>query len=158
MQTQIIEQAAIKATSNQSGKINAKRCYIDLDVLADVQVMVALANISDELDSAPEALLSAVDPLFLLMSEGHDLPTCDASKEAVTFAGIGLSLASQINTKTFDADMFYLTQARLKPLDDMFVEGLCDIHELRNFYPPRKGHSILCKGVRMIRRVGAFFC
>lgn len=157
MQTQIIEQAAIKATSNQSGKINAKRCYIDLDVLADVQVMVALANISDELDSAPEALLSAVDPLFLLMSEGHDLPTCDASKEAVTFAGIGLSLASQINTKTFDTEVFALACESLESDEDRFLLGEIEMDQLPKI-ADGKGHTVLTKGVRMIRRVGAFFC
>lgn len=123
----------------------------DLDVICDGASLGISSQFTHEASFAPS------NPLDLLI-DGDEGCEADRSEWALLNGAVTLSIAANANVKTFDEDMFYLAQARLKPLEDMFVEGLCDITELRNFYTQRKGHTIFVKGVKMIRRVGRFFC
>lgn len=93
-----------------------------------------------------------------LLSQEETACEADRSEWALLNGAVTLSLAAMVNTpKTFDTEMFLLACEILKSEEDRFLQGEIEMDQLPKIQDG-KGHSILTKGVKMIRRVGAFFC
>lgn len=122
-----------------------KKVRLDLDPMqsADLQVMIA-GSILDQVQAEYEASLS---------QKAQNFGSAQNGLEIITEAKLGVLVAVQEGA--------YPSPASVEEITDLFVEGCVELSQVAEILPKRGQNVVtrqLVKGVKMIRRVGAFFC
>lgn len=150
MQAQIIATPNTLIASNLNTVLPAKgnvlkKVRLELDPVqsVDLQVMV-LASCLDMAQAEYEASLSLRTKAF---GQGQN------GLEIITETRLGVLVAVE--------DGAYPSPSAVDEVCDLFVEGCVELSQVAEILP-RRGQNVvtrqLVKGVKMIRRVGKFFC